>query len=116
MHELALTSRVFDIALAYAQDNDASKICAIHLRIGEIRDIQNEWMQHYFDYLSRGTIAEGAKLEIVRVPLRLACKDCLESFEAKVSELSGRVCSQCGGSSFSIISGQEFSISSIEVV
>lgn len=115
MHELALTSRVFDIALEYAQANNASRVCAIHLRIGEIRDISNEWMQRYFDHVSRGSIAEGAQLDIVRVPLRISCKDCLESCEVKVSELAGKKCSVCGGGQFSLVSGEEFFISSIEV-
>ena len=29
----------------------------IHLQIGEITDFDDEWIQRYFDFVSKGTIA-----------------------------------------------------------
>jgi len=54
--------------LKYAQECKARRVVSIHLQVGELRDVVEEWVQRYFDYLSEGTIAEGSKLVFKRTP------------------------------------------------
>jgi len=56
--------------------NRAQKIVEIHLKIGEISDFDDEWIQRYFDFVSKGTLAEGAKLRISRIPAQFQCNHC----------------------------------------
>ncbi|KUG05068.1 hypothetical protein ASZ90_017557 [hydrocarbon metagenome] len=71
-------------------------------------------MQRYFDYASRGTIAEGATLEIERIPVLARCDNCHESFG--VNWWTPDIyCTRCGGTRLSLLSGREFSIEEIEV-
>ena len=64
MHELQVTERILDVVLKHAAGHDVSKIVVIHLRIGELSDLEDEWLQRYFDYLSKDTMAENARLAI----------------------------------------------------
>ena len=60
MHELSVTQSILEISLEYAQKNQANHIVAIHLQVGEVTDFDDEWIQRYFDFVSKGTLAERA--------------------------------------------------------
>ena len=60
---------------------------AIHLRIGKMSDIEDDWIQRYFDYLSKGTAAEGARLVIERTPVVLQCRSCAETYETSAAKI-----------------------------
>ena len=55
MHELQATHRNFDIVLRHAQANGANKAGSIRLKIGELSNLENEWIQKYFDHIRKGT-------------------------------------------------------------
>jgi hydrogenase nickel incorporation protein HypA/HybF len=115
MHELSVTQSILDIALDYANRNQAAKIVEIHLQIGDITDFEDEWMQRYFDFVSKGTIAEGAKLKITRVPAQLKCGHCEAIFALdKVSWNSE--CPSCHSKETHLISGREFRVESLQVL
>ena len=67
MHELSIMSNVLDIVVQHAQQNGAVKVTKIHLLIGELSDYIPEWMQNYFDFVSKDTIAENAQLVVEMV-------------------------------------------------
>jgi hydrogenase nickel incorporation protein HypA/HybF len=76
MHELAVTKSIFQIVLKHANRGQVNRVVSVNLEIGALSDLQNEWVQRYFDRLSRGSIAEGAVLKINRVPAVLHCSHC----------------------------------------
>ena len=106
MHELSVTQSILEIALDYATRNQATRIVEIHLQIGEISDFDDEWIQRYFDFVSKGTIAEGAKLRITRIPAQLQCQTCSFIFPLDV-HLEYPVPS-CQSKDTHLISGREF--------
>ena len=114
MHELSITQDVVKVVLEDAERHGAHRVVNVSLRIGELRDVVEEWMQRFFDYLSKGTMAEGAKLKIEWVPVVFRC-DCEETFSANIRESRGIICPGCGGKGFALISGREFEIQGIEV-
>jgi hydrogenase nickel incorporation protein HypA/HybF len=116
MHELQVTERILDIALKHAARHDVSRIVRIGLRIGELSDLEDEWIQRYFDYLSRGTLAEDAKLAIERAPIVLGCESCDNSFEIRKEELGSPACPECGETSCRLVSGREYLVRNIEVI
>lgn len=87
----------------------------MHLKVGVLRDFQEEWMQRYFDHLSLGTIAEGAKLKVERVPLQLNCGDCGHMFLPDISQDRFQ-CPECDGKENGLVTGNEFLIESVGVV
>jgi hydrogenase nickel incorporation protein HypA/HybF len=116
MHELQVTERILDVVLRHASGHDVSRVVLIRLKIGDLTDLEDEWIQRYFDYLSRGTIAENAKLAIQRAPIVLECGSCSHSFDVRKEGLGDAACPECGGSEYRLISGREYLIENIEVV
>lgn len=116
MHELAVTESILKVALRHANEAKAEKILRIHLRIGCLSDVSDEWLQRYFDFLSKDTIAEKAELAIEHVPAVFRCEDCSTSFPFNLRELSDIECPQCKGSKVTLVSGREYFIKDIEVI
>ncbi len=115
MHELPITESILKIVLSHAERNAVNRVMVIHLRIGKLSDLEDSWLQRYFDYLSCGTIAEGAKLAIERAPIVLECVACKNSYDVEPADMGNAVCPACGQKEASLISGREYFISNMEV-
>jgi hydrogenase nickel incorporation protein HypA/HybF len=117
MHELQVIDQILGISLKHIKGHDVNRITVIHLRIGALSDLEEEWMQHYFDYLSEGTLAENAELRIETVPIVFECENCGGSFQASRTELAIVECPQCEGeeAGHKIISGREYEVLNLEV-
>jgi hydrogenase nickel incorporation protein HypA/HybF len=116
MHELQVTKRILEIALEHAEGQEVHQIAVIHLRIGALSDLEDEWLQRYFTYLSRGTLADGARLAIERLPIVVRCSGCSKSFEVEKPALDSAACPGCGGSRCELVSGREYVVANMEVV
>ncbi len=114
MHELPIAKSIFDIVMKHAQANNVKKVFSVNLQIGALSDLQSEWMQRYFDRLSRGTVADGAKLKAKRTPAVFRCGDCQQSFEIGSMPVEDVKCSLCNGDNISLISGTEYRVSNME--
>lgn len=115
MHELPVTEEILKIALNHGEKNGAKKIVRVHLSIGELTDLLDDWVQRYFDYLAKDSIAEGAELIIERIPIRVLCDGCGEAFEVDKKKMNF-ACPACGEKSAELVSGREFTVKSIEIM
>jgi len=115
MHELPIMEKILKIALRHAQANNVTKIVAIKMQIGRLSDLEEEWIQRYFNYLSKGSPAEGAKIEIEWMPIVMRCSNCMKTYEADRKNMTERVCPSCGGKDGSLLSGKEYYIKEMEV-
>lgn len=116
MHELPVCESILKVALTHAAKNNVQKITAIHLQVGELSDLQDEWIQRYFDYLSKDSIAEGAQLKIERIPVVMQCEDCSESFQVDIKKVNEIICPGCKGKKNKLVSGREYFVKSMEVI
>ena len=118
MHELPLTQNILDTALRYARQTNSQKVVTIVLRLGALRDIKKEWIQHYFNYISRGTIAENAEILVVADPVVCHCRDCGKDFEIDRDGIASEniLCPVCQEQNYTLISGKAFRIEGIEVI
>jgi len=115
MHELPVTERILEIVLKHAARNQVRRVVSITLTVGELSDLENEWIQHYFDYLSKDTAADGAKLHIERQPIVMRCNKCGRNQEIKKEQLGETSCPECGDTEdFSLVSGREYYIKEME--
>ena len=112
MHELAITEGILDAAVPAAQKHGARKILEIRLKIGELSGVFPEYIREYFSIASAGTIAEGAKLTVETIPVRIRCRTCL--CERNISR-KRICCPECGGTDLELISGREYFVDSLEV-
>ena len=115
MHELPITESILKIVLKHAEVNNVRQVMAINLQVGKLSDLEDEWIQRYFDYLSKGTLAEGAKLKIERMPIMLQCSACSTSYEAEAAKLGDLICPSCGQKDSTLLSGREYYIKDMEV-
>jgi hydrogenase nickel incorporation protein HypA/HybF len=117
MHELSVTESILNIVLKHAKAGNVQKVMGVNLRIGVLSDLENEWVQRYFDYLSKGTVAEGAVLKIERIPATMRCENCGQITTFNLQELEKDwKCLACNGESLTLVSGREYFIKNIEVM
>lgn len=114
MHELPVTQSILEVVLKHARMNGVRRVHAVNLAVGRLSDLEDEWIQQYFDYLSKGTLAEGAKLNIERIPVVFRCTSCLAGFEVDVREMRDILCPECGKNDFTLVSGREYYIKDME--
>ncbi len=112
MHEYAVTQSIVDIAVKEAEKAGASRISEIRLVIGDLSSIIDESVSLYFDIISKGTAAEGARLVFKRIPARFACPACGLEYDKPER---GFECPGCGSTGRLAGGGKEFYIESMEV-
>lgn len=112
MHELSVTQSILNIALNSAEKAGAKKINKIKIAAGEMTGYVPQYVQEYFNIVSRDTIAEKAELEFIKVPASAHCLDC-----DKDTALYGFkfVCEHCGSQHLKLIHGREFLVDSIDI-
>lgn len=115
MHELSIMENILKIVLSYAEKNDVRQVMAIRLQIGKLSDLEDEWVQRYFDFVSMGTVAQGAKLKIERTPIWFKCQDCATVYDVEITSMGETACPGCGQNNSKLISGREYTIKSMEV-
>lgn len=116
MHELPVTEQILKVVLNHAERNHVSRVVQINLRVGELSDLEDEWIQHYFNYLAKDTVAAEARLSIERVPVVMYCNDCSQSFEIDIKTVKEISCPACGGKKCSLVSGKEYYIKDMEAI
>jgi hydrogenase nickel incorporation protein HypA/HybF len=112
MHELAVTESILDIAVKYAQQNQASRVTDLYVVIGRLSSIVDDSVQFYWEMVSENTLCAGSTLHFERVPAELACLDCGKSFQLE-GELT--TCPHCGSAKVKVTSGDQFYLDSIEI-
>jgi len=115
MHELPITESILKVVLKHAERNGAEKVITIRMSVGQLSELEDDWLQHYFDYLSKGTVAEGAKLAIERLPAKIQCNACLNTYDAPTARIAEVNCPECGQKGGTLLSGREYYIKEMEV-
>lgn len=112
MHELGITQGILDIAVEKAGEAGSHRVTDIYLVIGDASSIIDDCVQFCFDFVSKDTIAEGAKLHFNRIPLEVRCRNCDNEFSPQKQAWE---CPRCKKWEVDIIRGKEFYMESIEV-
>jgi hydrogenase nickel incorporation protein HypA/HybF len=112
MHELGIAQEMLKIALEYAARNNARKITSLNIGMSAAADESDDSLRFHMENLTRGTLAEGARVEITRVPAEVECLDCGKRFAKHTPELG---CPNCSGRRLNPLVRNEFRLTSIEV-
>ena len=122
MHEASLAKALLDLALKHAEGR---RILVLNVGVGALSGVVSDSLDLYLEFLSKGTMAEGAAVRYQHAPVRMQCKDCgvakpLDEWH----ELPGNEvvylglqqgCSACGSKDLKIVGGYEFQLLDIEV-
>jgi hydrogenase nickel incorporation protein HypA/HybF len=112
MHEMAITRSMVGLVLAEAEKAGGGKVKSINVVLGEMSGVVDRCVQFYFDYMSKGTAAEGAELVFKNVPNQARCRKCGSVFSPRDIFWS---CDKCQSLEVDIIGGDELRVESIEV-
>ncbi|MDO5537715.1 MAG: hydrogenase maturation nickel metallochaperone HypA [Desulfovibrionaceae bacterium] len=115
MHELALAENMLDIAKDELARHGCSRLKLLRVEVGAISGVVTDSLLFGFEALTRGSVHEGAVLDIVRVPLRLACGVCGTEFEGESLARELSPCPGCGEVfGHRVLSGRELQVTWIE--
>jgi len=112
MHEMSIAMNVVDIAVKTALKEKAKNINKIILEVGSLSGVVPDALEFCFDSACKGTIAEGAELELIEIQAQAICESCQYPFPTKqmVSQ-----CPQCNEYVLNIQGGRELQVKSINV-
>lgn len=112
MHELSLIASVFDLLEEKAREHGATRVVRVVLRVGALSGAVPDLLESAFEIYKKGTLAEGARLEIVPVPVKLRCPDCAGEAVREDADLS---CIACGSRRVEIVEGRDLVVDRIEL-
>src|SRR5512143_3834015 len=76
MHELALCQSVVNTLVEQARIHHFDRVTAVRLEIGALSCVSAEAIEFCFAAVTRGTLADGCRLELLRIPGEAFCLDC----------------------------------------
>lgn len=112
MHELALSQGIVEMIREQAAAQGFTRVRTVRLVIGALSHVEPEALAFGFDAVSRGTLAEGAALEIERPGGQAWCLACERTVE--VAERFNP-CPACGGHQLVLTGGDEMRVKELEV-
>lgn len=112
MHEFGIINQLLQAVEQKAQELDARQVLAVNLVVGDRTGLVEDSLQFYFDMLTPGSLAEGAKLNLRHVNTRFYCGHCAETYAPAGADLRCPTCGQLGQITDL---GSEFLVESIEI-
>ena len=109
MHEMSITQGIIEICEQHA---GGRRVLSLDVEIGELSSVVPDAVEFCFEACSRGTLLEGARLNIVRIPGRGHCLDC--GTDTPLTAVFGS-CARCGGYRVTIEAGEEMRVREIEI-
>ena len=112
MHEMAIAESVLEIVEAAARGNAAARVSTVWLELGALSHVEARALAFCFDAVTRGSLAEGAALEIVTLPGEAWCMPC--GVRVALAKL-GEPCPRCGSFQLQVLSGEEMRVKEIAI-
>ncbi len=110
MHELSICGSIANIVTRHAAQRPVE---AIHVRIGQLRQVVPDTLEYCWSLAAADTELGGSVLEVEIVPARVACRDCGQTTD--IGDFPVVVCSACDSVNVSVVSGEEFLITALDL-
>lgn len=109
---MSLAENVLQIIEDSARTQKFQRVRAVVLEIGALSSVEPDAMRFCFDALTSGSIAEGARLEIIEMPGAAHCSECGKT--VVVREQYG-LCPECGSARLQIVAGDRMRVKELKV-
>jgi hydrogenase nickel incorporation protein HypA/HybF len=113
MHEMSLAEGALQIIVQAGREQGFSRVKTVWLEIGRLACVEPDAMRFCFESVVAGTLAEGAKLEIIESIGQGLCEECHK--ELLLSALY-EACPHCGGYRVRVTGGDVMRVHELEVV
>ncbi len=114
MHELSIAQSLVDVVTETATDAGATRVEAVHLRLGALSGVVREALEFCYELATKGTLLEGSRLLIEDLPVRVFCANCQQELE--LPDLTAFRCPVCGALTADIRQGKELEVRSVELL
>lgn len=94
----------------------ALRIMEANVVVGSMRQIDETLFVQKLGGALRGTIGEGARINLVRPPLTMRCAACGEVYEATIGEPDSYRCPKCHGEKRELVTGMELGLDGMQVM
>lgn len=113
MHEISLCESIRVILEDQAVEQRFERVTRVWLDIGPFSCVEPEALRFGFDAVMRGSVADGAELEIESAPGTGNCLNC-----GATVRVSGRFdpCPECGAEALQVSGGDDLKIRKLEVI
>jgi hydrogenase nickel incorporation protein HypA/HybF len=112
MHEMSICEGILQVLEKEAGRQGFQRVKGVWLEIGPLAGVEAEALRFCFDAVVRGSLAEGAQLEIIEIPGQGVCLQCDQSVPVRQRF---DPCPACGGYGVRITHGEELRIKELEV-
>lgn len=109
MHELGMCEAVMDTVERRAAGREVQRV---RLRIGVLHRVVPESLDQAFELVAAGTVADGAEVDLVTVPMHLTCHACGHEEDAEDMRAS---CPACGDVDIALDGGDELTLESLQL-
>ena len=112
MHEMSLAESVLQIIEDTARAEGYARVKTVWLEIGQLAMVEKESMRFCFDVVTRDSVAQGARLEIIETAGQGLCMEC-----ACTVAVTARYepCPHCGSVQIEVTGGEEMRVKELEV-
>jgi hydrogenase nickel incorporation protein HypA/HybF len=107
MHEMSIAESVLGIVEESARREGLRRVREVRLEIGRLAAVEPEALRFCFDAVVRGSVAEGAVLEIDETPGTAWCFGCGATVPLG---MRGEACPRCGGGQLQVNGGTEMRV------
>ncbi|MDR3361580.1 MAG: hydrogenase maturation nickel metallochaperone HypA [Desulfovibrio sp.] len=116
MHEMAVAQSLLDMVEEEIARQGCRRLDVAYVEYGALSGIVPESLQFCFEVMTRDTPHEGARLEMLCLPLRLRCSSCGNVFGGEGQEALWQACPGCGEQfGHAVVRGKELILSRLQI-
>ncbi|MEK6675810.1 MAG: hydrogenase maturation nickel metallochaperone HypA [Planctomycetota bacterium] len=112
MHESQIAKKVLDVVLQRADGDRATRVRGVCGWVAETESLSTNSLAFHFDAHAKGTIAEGARLELKLTVVYAKCQDCDTRF---APDHHVTICPSCSSQNAILLSPTGLGVDSIDV-
>lgn len=113
MHEMSLAESALQIIVQAGREQGFTRVKTVWLEIGRLACVEPDAMRFCFESVVAGTLAEGAKLEIIESSGQGVCESCHKDV---MLDALYEACPHCGGYQIRVTGGDVMRVHELEVV
>lgn len=112
MHEMSLCEGIVQLLEQEAARQSFHKVNRVRLEVGALAGVEIAALRFGFDVVTRGTLADGAELDIFEQPALAWCLRCMQlvSVQQRYDP-----CPECGGYQLQVTQGESLKVKDLEV-
>jgi hydrogenase nickel incorporation protein HypA/HybF len=112
VHEMSIAESVLQIIEDQARADGYAKVNAVWLEIGLLAGVETESLRFCFDVVTRDSVAQDARLEIIATAGQGWCLQCAHSVAVTARY---EPCPNCGSFQVQVTGGEEMRVKELEV-